>query len=471
MTRPNIVLVMTDQHRADCLSIAGHPELVTTNLDALAHRGARFTSAYTPVASCCPARRSIMTGRYPATEGALDNSPVRITYPESTLPELLRRAGYQTAEIGRGMHQFPHHKRYGFEIRRHGPFDHHDSFAHGQVHFSSNQGLFGAWPHMLNHGMSPDGYGARTWPYDERLHHSTFTANAALDFIEHRDPEDPYFLSVGFLAPHPPLVPLQFYYDRYRRMDLRPPVVGDWAEPPPNDAIGLGPISGYLPHRPDILADTMAGYYAMIHHVDDLLHNLLVRIGLESRPTYVLFCSDHGEMLGDHYLFRKGRPYDASTRIPFLLAGPDIAPHQVIDRPVSLIDVLPTCCDLAGIDTPEHVEGRSLLPLITGSAAGWREYVHAEGPTTRTTAGYHLLTDGREKYVWWSTTGREQFFDLAQDPGECYDLARAASGGDRIKRWRERLVQSLQHRAEGFVRQGELTTTEHRAVLPHAVAV
>ena len=114
-SRPDIILIHTDQHRADCLSVAGHPELITPNLDGLALRGTRFTNAHTPAPLCSPARHSLLTGCSPATNGVLSNLPARIARPEATLPALLRRAGYQTLHVGRSMHQHPGSARYGFD--------------------------------------------------------------------------------------------------------------------------------------------------------------------------------------------------------------------------------------------------------------------------------------------------------------------------------------------------------------------
>jgi arylsulfatase len=166
----------------------------------------------------------------------------------------------------------------------------------------------------------------------------------------------------------------------------------------------------------------------------------------------VLFTSDHGEMLGDHYYFRKVVPFEGSARVPFLLTGPGIPAGTVIDEPVSLADVMPTLLDCAGIAEPDTVDGRSVLPLITaGSASSWREYVHIEhAPCYHRDEGYHCLTDGRMKYIWWTSTGREQLFHLAADPNELQDLAADPQYAATLAVWRERMIAQLQGRPEGF---------------------
>ncbi len=477
MTQPNILLIHSDQFRADCLSIAGHPDLATPNLDALARSGVRFTNAYSPTPICSPARRSLLTGHSPATDGALDNTPIRIPIPEDTLPNLLRRAGYQTACIGRDMHQYPRHARYGFEINEPSPFLSHDSHVHWTIRQTSSTGNFDNWPHLLNHSLPLCGYGARPWPYDEAFHETTWSTNKAIELMDRRDEEDPFFASVGFVAPHPPLVPPQCYYDRYDRKELVPPVVGDWVDTwveRPDKLIGLGPSGYWIPHDANVLHESMAGYYGMINHLDDMLHNLLHRVSyINDRPTYVLFCSDHGEMLGDHLMFRKSRPYQGSIHVPMMLAGPDIPSELIVDAPVTLEDILPTLCEIAGLEAPSHVEGRSVLPLLQGKREDWRTCTHSEhAEKNENMQGWHCLTDGRRKYIWHSRTGHEQFFDLDEDPRECRELSGDASRSAELNEWRTRLVRHLEERPEGFVKNGKLVPGQaHGGRLPHAVPV
>lgn len=254
-------------------------------------------------------------------------------------------------------------------------------------------------------------------------------------------------------------------------MDLRPPAVGHWAEPPENNAIGLGQTSRFIPHGREEIRSAMAAYYGLINHIDDMLHNLLARVNLCGQPTYVLFCSDHGEQLGDHYLFRKSQPYQGSVHIPFLLKGPEIPERSVIDEVVCLEDILPTFCDLAGIGIPDHVEGRSLVPLLRGDASGWRSCVHGEQGDSAMEP-FHYLTDGAIKYIWFSRSGREQLFDLKNDPREIDDLANDPAWREVRERWRARLVEQLKDHPEGFVVEGKLVAGRpHPEVLPHALPV
>ena len=185
--------------------------------------------------------------------------------------------------------------------------------------------------------------------------------------------------------------------------------------------------------------------------------------------TYICFTSDHGELMGDHHLFRKSLPYEGSARVPFLIKGPagsGIRRGAVSDAVVELRDVMPTLLDCAGLPVPESVEGQSLLPLARGETPTWRPYLHGEH--TALGQSFQWLTDGHEKYVWWSGAGHEQFFDLDADPQERHDLARDAGHAERLARWRHRLVTELAGREEGLTDgRGLITGRPVRACLEH----
>jgi len=178
--------------------------------------------------------------------------------------------------------------------------------------------------------------------------------------------------------------------------------------------------------------------------------------------TAIVFTSDHGEMLYDHNHIAKGYPFDSSARLPFILRLPKSADvHQAgrasqqvrqVDQVIELRDLLPTFCDLAGVAVPDHIDGRSILPLVRGETDGWRPYLHGEHFLHADSNQW--LTDGREKYVWYSQSGRELLFNLANDPTELHDLSGESAA--RVAVWRERLIEELAGREEGFVQDGAL---------------
>lgn len=462
-TQPNIILIHTDQHRGDCLSINNHPVVQTPNIDHLAYSGAQFTSAYTECPTCIPARHTLLTGMEPQATGVVGfEAKARIERTESTLPELLRRSGYQTVLVGRSMHQYPGHKHYGFEIMDGDPFkEHYSRFHNLSIPGGNHMGKIN-WPHNATHGLGVSSMCARPWPYDEEFHETNFATNKAIEYLFRRDKDRPLFMAVGFTAPHPPFIPPQVYYDRYMQMDIPEPVIGDWAERPENNGRGLNPGAGKQVLEGAFMKQARAAYYALINHIDDQLHLLFDQINQNLDNTYIFFVSDHGEMLGDHYFCRKALPYDASSRIPFILKGPSISGKNKVEAPVGLQDILPTCCEIAGIETPEHVTGRSVLALARGKQDnGFRSWIHGEhAPMGDQHPGVHYLTDGKRKFIWFND-GSEQFFDLENDPSECHNLINDSNRTQEISVWRERLIKKLEGRPEGFSDGTQLTPSNN----------
>ena len=381
------------------------------------------------------------------------------------MPGVLRDAGYHTAIVGRDMHLHPRRKRYGFD----------EMVLHGQDYdryvAANSQGDVD----VNAHGISFNGWQARPWHLDEKLHQTTWTVTEALRFLERRDPSCPFFLVVSFAAPHPPLVPPAFYFERYLRQNLAEPWIGDWATPPPNKGKGLPVASAEVQLEGEALRSARAGYYGLINHVDDQLHRLLGPTSTLSREdlrnTYVIFTSDHGEMLGDHYLFRKCYAYDGSARVPFLMSGPGVAAGTVCDIPVCHQDIMPTVLSLAGCEIPASVEGGDLTSILHGRADGiGRSFVHGEHATCYSyEQANHYLTDGKVKYIWFPHDGSEQFFDLVADPHELRDLAGAPENAETLSLWRKRLIEQLRGRPEGFTDgQTLIPGRPHDAALPHA---
>ncbi|GMV93336.1 MAG: arylsulfatase [Candidatus Hydrogenedentota bacterium] len=460
--KPNILLIMTDQQRGDCLGIDGHPVLLTPTMDHIAAQGVRFSRAYTTCPSCIAARRSLLSGQFPATHGMVGYRDGVEWDAPPTLPQVLKENGYQTYLVGRNMHQHPPRKRYGYDhmvINGREDGDYEEWLSRNEPEGSG--GYYGT-------GVMHNDWTARPWHMPEAFHQTNWTVNEALEFLGKRDPSCPYFLTVSFLAPHPPLIPPEPYMDRYLRTELPEPVIGDWAEPPENEGLGMGQSAGRVQLEGDALRSARAAYYGLINHIDDQIHRLLSPVnGLVDNNTIIVFTSDHGEMLGDHYLWRKVVPYEPSARIPFLIrpaAQSAITPGAVVDQAVCLEDIMPTLLSMAGIDPPNTMDGMDLSPLMRGEAAEPRSYLHIEHAPV-----HHTLTDGKEKYIWFVADGREQYFRLSDDPKELRDLVGKNNHADRVAHWRRLLVNELADRPEGFSDGNSLIPgVEYGPVLPKA---
>lgn len=464
--RPNVVLIMADQWRGDCLGVAGHPVVRTPFLDRLAASGARFDRAYSATPTCIPARASLLTGLRPEHHGRVGyRDHVPWDY-ETTLAGEFTRAGYQTHAVGK-MHVYPERSQLGFQhVELHSPL--------GIVRMARQQGLdpdlvddylpwlrerLGRNATFFEHGLDSNSYVARPWDKPEHTHPSAWVASRSSDFLRRRDPRKPFFLFASFNAPHPPYDPPAWAYEQYLDAPMPAPPIGDWVaelEPYRRSADPAAQVAGPVPA--DVLQRARAGYYGQISHVDQQVSAILESLDQYGvrQNTIVCFLSDHGEMLGDHHCYRKGMPYEGSARIPLLLAGPGIRPGTTSDALVELGDVMPTLLDLAGLPVPDCVDGSSARGLVDGGSTPWRDVLHGE----------HLLfgqslqwiTDQRYKYVWFSGTGGEQLFDLVSDPGEEHDLVGRAEHAAELTRLRGVLVERLRGREEGFVETDQLVT-------------
>jgi arylsulfatase len=461
--QPNFILFMTDQQRGDCLSSDGHPCLLTPVMDSIGGGGTRFRRAYTTCPSCVPARRSLLSGQFP-----INNQMVGMTTspwePPTTMGHELQKAGYQTAIVGRMMHQYRPDSHYGFE---------HMAEDYGS-YLSANMPNGGGG--QKGHGIPSNGWTARPWHLDDHLHHSHWVVNEALHFLETRDTTRPFFLCVSFAAPHPPLTPPAFYMDRYLRQDLPGPYIGDWAEAPANGGIGLDIERPAVDLQGEAFRSCAAGYFGLINHVDDQMYrvlDVLKRGRSRFGDTVTMHCADHGEMLGDHHLFRKTYAYESSARVPLLISAPasfGFPKMQVSNDPVCLEDIMPTVLDLAGCDIPENVDGQSLVPLLRGDTShSCREVLHGEHARCYDDIyNNHYLTDGHEKYIWLSHTGQELLFNLEEDPKELTNLAVLDAFTARVKVWRERMIQQLEGRPEGFTDGKQLIAGQTHVPIPES---
>lgn len=317
---------------------------------------------------------------------------------------------------------------------------------------------------------------SRPYPLAEHLHPTNWTAGQAVQFLQRRDPTTPFFLMVSFTQPHSPYVPPPWYFDLYAERSLPEPVVGDWAgvhefaEDAADPNAWRGRRSVVETQR------ARAGYYGSIHHIDHQIGRITAELRRQRLDdnTLVIFTSDHGDMLGDHHLWRKNHGYEGSVHIPLVvrlprsLGSPRVA-HD--DSPVCLQDVAPTILDVAGVPIPDSVDGRSLRPLATGEGADWRPYVHGEYGLGRSPEQeMQYLSDGDWKYIWFPRTGAEQLFHLAEDPGETRDLAGDRGHAEVLGQWRAALVRTLEPRRAGLTDGAELVVqTGPPLVSPYAM--
>lgn len=474
MEQPNLVLIMTDQLRGDCLGAAGHPDVKTPWLDSLAAGGTLFSNAYSACPSCIPSRAALHTGLSQEKHGRVGyQDRVDFRYPH-TLAGELSKAGYYTQCVGK-MHVHPLRNLMGFHhVELHDGYLHayrrpdtpwYESQKVADDYFYWLKNEKGISADVTDTGMECNSWMSRPWIYDEMSHPTNWVSTRAIDFLRRRDRSRPFFLMASYLRPHPPFDAPQYYFDLYRDKKLRPPFVGTWEDSEELKAYGRIYDSSTGPSDPELVRQAQIGYYACITHLDHQIGRLLQELteqGL-TENTVILFTSDHGEELCDHHLFRKSRPYQGSCHIPLILSGPRFftgaRPGQICSRLAELRDILPTLLDLASAPTPPETDGKSLLPAAAAPLdpdRAVRKWLHGEH--TLDGDSCHFIVTETDKYIWYSRTGREQYFDLMADPHEQTDRMGDPSCRERIDLLRARLVKALSSREEGFVRNGRLIT-------------
>jgi arylsulfatase len=470
--RPNILYLMTDQHRGDCLGCAGHPVIKTPNLDAIAADGVRFASAYTSTPSCTPARSAILTGLSPWHHGMLGYGRVAGQH-RFELPQALREAGYHLFGIGK-MHWYPQKKRRGY----HGLLVDESGRSETPGFVSDYRQWFKQQAPDLDPdatGIGWNDYRGKPYALPERLHPTTWTADRAVEFIENYDRPEPFLLKVSFARPHSPYDPPQRFLDMYDVDAMPAPSVGNWAqryEPhkdPPKPTLWHGDL-GIRKAK-----EARRAYYGSITFIDEQIGRILKTLkqrGFDDN-TLVVFFADHGDMLGDHHLWRKTYAYEGSAKIPMILRWPkSMGARQqrgtTLPQPVELRDILPTFLDAANAPVPNHLDGQSMLELVRGNTQNWRPYVDLEHSMCYNQDHWTALTDGQFKYIYYARDGRKELFNLQDDPNELHDLANEPAFAQTLKQWRRRMVEHLSERGPEFVHDGELAIrTKRRLYSPH----
>ncbi|MGH9325357.1 MAG: sulfatase-like hydrolase/transferase, partial [Terriglobia bacterium] len=389
---------------------------------------------------------------------------------------------YYTASIGKnhfmpsiGQHMYPPLVSHGFEMMlqdEHHDYplvyrtDYHSWFWSNAPDIYAGDGYLNNVPDDCGFGWKNfwNSYRAAPYPYPERLHRARWVGDTAIRFLQGYKRSKPFFLKVSFIPPHPPYIPPERLMRQYEDGNLPTAAHGDWdGRYRPSNGHGLE-MCWHEGLTPEDVRRARAGYYAQVTFVDQQIGRILQE--LEARgwleETLIFYCADHGDMLGDHGRWTKAQPYQPVVRIPMLMRWPkgliSTARGQVISQTTELRDVLPTFLEAASTPAPEHLDGRSLLSLVSGKKGDWRPYIDLEhdiswcGPTVH----WNALTDGHTKYIFHAYDGSEQLFDLNHDPQELHDLAADISHQGQLRLWRERMVNHLSIRGAGWVKNGKL---------------
>lgn len=456
---PNLLMIMADQWRGDCLGCDGHPVVKTPNLDRLAREGARFTHAYSSTPTCTPARAGLLTGLSPWNHGMLGYGRVSRQYP-LTKPQALRDAGYYTLSIGKN-HFTPQRNLHGYHrviLDESGRAESPD--------FLSD---YRAWFHSQAPSLNPDetgigwnDYRAKPYVLPEHLHPTVWTADVATNFLKTYKRPEPFYLKVSFARPHSPYDPPPRFHRMYEEAAIPKAAVGNWAER--NRERNNKSFEAWRGDLGEAQArGSRAGYYGAVSHIDEQIGRILDMLERQGQleRTLILFFSDHGDMTGDHHLWRKSYAYEPSARVPMLMRWPEglisARRGQVREEPVELRDILPTLLDAAGGSTQRPLDGQSLLRCVAKNGSGWRESIDLEHDVCYDRSNHwSALTDGRWKYIFHARDGEEQLFDLRKDPAELHDLAGDTAFESGLRQWRSRMIEQMNVRGDAWVKGGKL---------------
>ncbi len=450
-SRPNILVITTDQQRYDTVGASGVSCVRTPNLDALAKRGAFFRNAIVQSPICITNRACMMTGRYTRQHGVDYMDPVIDDTPglppwELTIQERLQHAGYHTAAFGK-IHMMPER---GF----------HEQLVTGGkgARWRKSAGLpiglgplgrdYAAWLEERH----PGGYEAI---YEQRRHpdygkYATALPNVlpleeyvdywiaenTIEFLK-RDHTRPFFAWCGFCGPHPPIDPPAPYDTMY-------PV--DEVELPPNYGVDEDGNPRETTPEMDAVARRFCAYYwGLVTLIDDMLGRMwgvMQERGLLEN-TLIIFASDHGEMLYEFGRLGKGSFYEPIIRVPLIVAPPGgVATGRVVDGLVETFDIAPTVLDYAGAEVPSGMSAQSLRPPTEGTGTGKEMAVCGFTSGDRSRRGVCARTE-RYKYAFWGRGEPEQFFDLQEDPLERHNAIEDAKYGEEIQRHRLLMLDHL----------------------------
>lgn len=463
----NIVFFLFDQFRADCLSITGNNYIKTPNMDDIGKNGAVFTSAYSSCPSCIAARASMFTGLSPSNHGRIGYLDCVPWNYKEMLPEVLGNSGYQTHCVG---------KTHFYPMRKHCGFHSLDSYEASHTFDPDYVNDYHEWVrdktggslHEFDHGLTENTWNSRPSVLPEELHNNTWVVTKGIEFIKRRDKTRPFFLNLSFHRPHPPIDPPLDFWNMYKDAALPEVALGNWERDLEYPVPGLNAGHGQLDKQ--FLDQARRGYYAQIAHIDCQVGRMMRYLQYFAKvgPTAVIITADHGNLLGDHNLHRKGNALEGSAKIPLIIYHPDMdgsrywnnpwaSPEgqgKKIDKPVVSEDIYSTILSCAGISEVNSKDGLDLVPAVLGKGNSIaRNFIHGEhaaspGASEKSFQGMQFLTDGKEKYIWYTRSGNEQFFNLKNDPGECEDLSDIPDYSNRIDAWRERMVSVLKKRPE-----------------------
>ena len=442
MPRPNILWILTDEQRADSVGCYGAPWAHTPCLDRLAEQGVRFASAYTPSPVCVSARAAMLTGQRNSRLEVLNNhhrlAPERARF--LTAPFV--QAGYGVASFGKHHYNCPQVP--AFPLEGGSVLDSHSGYMQFRVPVDEEAAGIVYYPTEFRHWIL-----AGRFPGTMAETAEARNAQLAVDWLREQPPDQPFLLRLSLNAPHTPVLApapydtlidpdvIELPIDSQNELDLPAPIREHLCE-----------TAGSWRLTPEQIRRMRQVYYGRVAFVDAVLSRFLAQLAELGavENTIIVFASDHGCHLADHGFVQKQSFYEASARVPFLIAGPGIEPGMV-QTPVSTGSILPTCLELAGLEVEQPVDFASLADVLRQGGEPEVEPVFSEIDfgiwQYRDGDRYVMVRDGDWKLaVFRDAKDASRFPDddgimlhhLASDPGERVNLAARAEHRGVVRR-------------------------------------
>ncbi len=422
--RPNFVIMMTDDQRADAMGCAGHPFLRTPNMDRLAREGLRFRNAFVTNSLCAPSRATLLTGVYSHTHGVIDNKDRAIKPGLPILPEMLREAGYEVAFCGKS------HVSGALRDRK---WDYYFGFK-GQGRYLQP--------------LIAEGTDGKDERYDGYM--DDVVTDHAVAWLK-RKHYRPFCLFLWFKAPHRSWERAPRHADLFK--DVRVPVPHTWNDDKsgwPGKPQAFVKADNKFGNAPDVQSfeKVVKDYCSTLTAVDENVGKVLAALKETGAldDTAIVYTSDNGFFLGEWHLYDKRLMHEPSIRVPWLIRYPKrIQPGTVSDAMVLNIDVAPTVLELAGAPRPAHLHGQSTVPLFAGKPTPWRKdwlYEYFEYPAVHSVRKHRGIRTDRYKLIHYFEEPQEwELYDLLTDPGEERNLAGDRAYAGLRKRLQARMAQ------------------------------
>jgi len=441
-SKPNILLIISDEHNAKVAGFNGNKIARTPHMDALAATGVTLENHYCNSPICSPSRNSITSGKYISRVSAWNNN---CWLPSADIPSIARcmtAAGYESFLCGK-MH-YDYSRRYGFT----------DVGSNSNNNYK--RGLDTRHDPTKLVTMKTSNWFDDFHPGDESttIRHDQKVTAGALDFFKTRtgNEKKPFFLLVGYLAPHFPIIAPESYWDNYKGKIGMPEIPAGFLDSLPVNYKCLR--AGFQEENvaPDVVLRGRELYYALTEWVDNEIGKVLAAMRAHpaiAENTIIIYTSDHGENMGEHGMWWKNCMYDQATKVPTIFNFPQRWKGGQ-RRPLvsSHVDLVKTIIDLGGGTTPADWNGDSMVPYLDNHNHAWKDFALSEYYAHNIASGYVMVRTGNWKYTYHTTIDAQhpeerQLYDLSTDPQEFKNLAAAPEYADRVKMMHAMMLREL----------------------------